>query len=288
MSHKSPSKTSSYDNAVYVSGIPLPIPTVALSDVAAGLLKYRLWTFLGWQDIKQRYRRSVLGPLWLTLSTGFMVAAMSILYGRLFKMPMEIYAPFLASGVIIWSFISSILNDACSTFMSVDSLVKQVRMPLTVHACRMVWKNIIILLHNVIILIPVWLIFDQPVSVINLLLALTAILLIAINGLWMGIVLGILCARFRDIQQIIASLVQIVFFITPVMWLPSILEGRGLALWLIVANPFYHFLEIVRAPLLGSPLPTLSWWVAIGATALVTMFGLFILGRFRNRLPYWL
>jgi ABC-type polysaccharide/polyol phosphate export permease len=217
-----------------------------------------------------------------------MVAMMSILYGRLFKLPQDVYIPFLASGMIIWALIASLLNEGCTSFMAADSLIKQVRMPLTLHVCRMVWRNVIVFLHNGVILVPVWIIFDRPIGLIEVLAALAALALIAVNGLWVGIVLGALCARFRDVGQIIANLVQVVFFVTPIMWLPSILEGRGIAWWLVEVNPFFHFIETVRAPLLGDPVPYVSWGVVCGVTLAGALLGMAMLGRFRDRIAYWL
>lgn len=274
--------------AIYIAGRPESIWSVALKDMVVGLADYRLWMFLGWQDIKSRYRRSMLGPFWLTISTGIMVGMMSILYGRLFRMPMEEYGPFLAAGTIVWTLISTLVIESCSSFIAVDSLIKQVRMPLTLHVCRMVWRNIVVFFHNIVILIPVWIIFGKFTSVEDLLLALIGLVVIAINAIWVGIVLGAICTRFRDIPPIVTSLVQVVFFVTPVMWMPTILQGKGVAWWLIVVNPFYHFIEIVRAPLLGSSASYSSWLVVGEVTMLGMLAGMYMLGRFRTRIPYWL
>lgn len=273
---------------IYVAGVPESVWTVAMRDVVTGVRNYRLWMFLGWQDIRQRYRRSVLGPFWLTLSTGIMVAMMGVLYGRLFKMPLGIYLPFLASGTIIWGLISALLTEGCQSFMAADSLIKQVRMPLSLHVCRMIWRNLIVFFHNAVILVPVWLLFHKAISLAGLAAMAAALAAIAINALWAGILLGALCARFRDIGPLVGNLIQIVYFVTPIMWLPSVLEGKGIAWWLVIVNPFYHFIEIVRAPLLGDRVPTNSWIVVGGITVLGLAAGIYMLGRFRNRIPYWL
>jgi ABC-type polysaccharide/polyol phosphate export permease len=273
---------------LYIAGIPSSVWSVAWTDISQGVANYRLWMFLAWQDIRTRYRRSLLGPFWLTLSTAIMVTMMSILYGRLFKLPLDVYAPYLASSTIIWSLMSSLMNEGCNAFMDADSLIKQVRMPLTLHVCRTVWRNFIVFAHNFVILVPVWLIFGTHLHLVGILAALAALLVIAANGLWIGLLLGALCARYRDIALIVTNLVQVVFFVTPVMWLPSVLEGKGIAQWLVVANPFYHFLEVVRAPLLGQPLPATSWAVVAAITALGLLLAGLMLGKFKGRIAYWL
>lgn len=275
-------------STIYIAGVQESVWKVAFRDVESGIRKYQLWTFLAWQDIRQRYRRSVLGPFWLTLSTGVMVFMMSILYGRLFNLPLDVYVPFLSAGTIVWTLIASLLNEGCSSFMAADSLIKQVRIPLILHVFRMVWRNCLIFFHNAVILIPVWLIFDKSFSIFALLEVLGALLAIAINGLWIGVLLGALCTRFRDISQIVTNLVQAVFFVTPVMWLPSILEGRGITRWLVTSNPFFHFIEIVRVPLLTNQVPWESWRVVISITLVGIILGMLFLGRFKNRIAYWL
>ncbi len=279
---------SSRSPDVYIAGIPRSAWSVAWTDIIQGVANYRLWMVLAWQDIRTRYRRSMLGPFWLTLSTGIMVTMMSILYGRLFKLPLDVYAPYLASSTIIWSLMAALMNEGCNAFMDADSLIKQVRMPLTLHVCRMVWRNLIVFTHNVVILIPVWLIFGTPLHFAGLLAALAALAVIAANGVWIGLLLGTLCARFRDIALIVGNLVQVVFFVTPVMWLPSVLEGRGIAQWLVVANPFYHFLQIARAPLLGQPIPFDSWGIVAAITAMGLLLAALMLGKFKGRIAYWL
>lgn len=244
--------------------------------------------FLGWQDIRQRYRRSVLGPIWITLSTGIMVAMMSLLYGRLFKQPLDIYAPFLASGTIIWGLISTLVNEGCNAFVTADSLIKQARMPLSIHVLRVVWRNLLIFFHNAVILVFVWLIFERHISVLNLVYLLFAFAIISINGFWVGLLLGSLCARFRDVSQIVVNVIQAVFFVTPIMWQPGILEGRGITWWLVTINPFFHFIEIARKPLLNQSVPLTSWLVVVSATIVGLFIGMFMIGKFRKRIPYWL
>jgi ABC-type polysaccharide/polyol phosphate export permease len=259
----------------------------AALDIVHGILAYKIWGLLGWQDICQRYRRSVIGPFWLTISTGILIGAMSLLYSRLFNMPMEIYAPFLASGIVIWALLRDLLNDSCAVFMEAESMIKQVRETLTLHVCRMVWRNTIIFFHNVVILVIVFMIFVREFQPEIFLLPI-ALLIIAINGIWAGLVLGVCCARFRDIAPIVASFVQVSFFLTPIMWHPDILKGSSGAFWLVEVNPFFHLLDIVRAPFLGKTASLESWVVAIVVTLLGMIAAFLVLKLYRHRVVYWL
>ena len=111
-----------------------------------------------------------------------------------------------------------------------------------------------------------------------------ALLVLLLNGLWIALFLGLLSARFRDVPLIVASVVQVLFFITPVIWKPEMLPGR--ALWLDL-NPFYHLVEIMRAPLLGQT-PALDNWLTV---ILITVVGwavaLFFYSAYRWRVAYW-
>ena len=273
---------------IYIAGVPAPPFLVGINDLLLGFKNYRLWTFLGWQDIRQRYRRSILGPFWITLSTGVTVLIMSLLYGRLFHMPMDVFAPFLSAGMIIWAFMLTLVNEGCSSFMAADGMIKQVRLPLSLHVMRVIWRNFIIFLHNIVILVPVWFVFGKTVSVFNLLVAILGLLLIAVNALWSGMLLGALCARYRDIPPIVGTFMQAAFFITPIMWLPSILQSRGIANWLVVFNPFYHLVQVIRAPLLGEAFPVASFASVTVISVVGMTVAIAFLGLYKKSIPYWL
>jgi len=273
-------------DAIYRVGFGQSRRSQAVQDIRSGLAAWDIWALLGWQDIKQRYRRSVLGPLWLTISTAIMIGVLSFLYGALFRLPVDVYAPFVGVGIVVWNFISMLLHEACNVFISVEAIVKQVRVPLTLHVCRMVWRNFVVFLHNALVVIPIYLVFGKGLHW-DLLLVAPALLAIALNGLWAGIALGILCTRFRDIPPIVVNLVQVVFFVTPIMWLPELLSARGLT-WVVSLNPMHHFVEIVRAPVLGTPVPMLSWAVVTAVTVVGWLIALALLERYRHRVPYWL
>lgn len=257
---------------------------LAVRDVISGLRLFPVWGMLGWHDIRQRYRRSVIGPFWLTISTAIMVMALSFLYSGLFRADMAEYVAYIAVGMIVWTFVSTVSNDACQVFISADGMIKQIRLPFTVHVCRMVWRNLIILAHNAIIIVVIylavgagwhWTLLTLPV----------AIAVYCINALAIGLVVGVFCTRFRDIVQIIANGIQLLFWVTPIMWKPELLAGRA---WIANFNPVYHYIELVRAPLVSTALPTQSWLVVVACTALTCSAAVITLTRFRHRIAYWL
>lgn len=256
---------------------------LALDDLKDGIGAIYVWPTLGWLEIKQRYRRSVLGPFWLTISTGFMLACMGPLYGKMFGQPVPSYFSYLAISFVVWILVSGLINDSCTAFIQAEGYIKQTKLPLTVHVMRAVWKNLLIFAHNLVIVVLV-LAFFQPGVDWNLLLVPLAVLAISVNGVWSGIVLGLICARFRDIPPIVSSLVQVAFFLTPIFWTPSML---GRHQWAADLNPLFHFMEIVRRPLMGQDLSPLSWGVVLAITFLGVVLMLAVFQRFRARIAYW-
>lgn len=260
----------------------------AWRDFYDGVKLVRIWGLLGWHDIRQRYRRSVIGPFWLTISTAIMVGALGFLYSGLFKQDISKYLPFLAVGLIVWGFISAVANDSTTVFIASEGMLKQIRMPLTVHVCRMVWRNFIILMHNAIIILVVMIWARTPITP-ELFYIPFALLLFCINGLNIGLFLGVFCTRFRDIAQLVASLIMLLFFMTPIMWSPSILSGRGIdRAWIAEFNPAYHFIELIRAPILAESVSVNSWAVVLSITVLTWLLAMWALIKFRHRVAYWL
>ncbi len=256
---------------------------LALDDLVGGLASIHVWPVLGWQDVKQRYRRSMLGPFWITISTGIMIAIMGPLYGKLFGQDFNSYFAFLTVGFVLWQLVAQSINDACTSFMAAESYIKQVRLPLSIHVLRVVWKNIIFFLHNMLVVVLVLVILDVPVNA-SLLLFPLGVLACAINAFLYGMLLGVISARFRDIPIIMMNVVQAAFFLTPIMWQPSMLGRHE---WSVNLNPLYHFIEIMRAPLLGASPNPLSWPLVGAITLAGCALAIATLSRYRARVPYW-
>src|SRR5437763_1876729 len=105
-------------------------------DMIAGFRAWRLWTMLGWNDIVQRYRRSALGPFWITLSMAIFIVLLGVIYSRIFKMDIAIYLPYIAMGIILWRFVSGTTNESCSAFVENGAIIKQISLPYTLYVLR--------------------------------------------------------------------------------------------------------------------------------------------------------
>jgi lipopolysaccharide transport system permease protein len=256
----------------------------AMADIAGGARLWRLAWTLGWLDIRLRYRGSMLGPFWLTISTGVMVGALGVLYSTLFKINVHDYLPFLALSQVLWGFLAALVSEACAAFTEAEGVIRSVRMPFFVFAIRTLIRNAIALAHNIVVIVVVFAIFAVwPHR--EALMALPGLAVWAVDALALTLLLGGFCARFRDIQPIVNSIMQIAFFMTPVIWKPDQLGPTRIAE--LAFNPFYDLLEIVRGPILGSPIATTTWIGALGYSAFLCAVSWAFFVRARGRVTFW-
>ena len=256
----------------------------ALADVVDGAVLWRLGLTLGWLDIKLRYRGSVLGPFWQTISTAVWIGSMGTLYSLLFKQDVRPYFRFLALSLVLWTAMSGLVGDACNTFLQSEGTIRSMRMPYFVHAVRVVVRTVIGLAHNIPVVLVVFAVFNTWPGA-GALWCLPGFALWTVDAVAVCIALGTLCARFRDIPPIVGSIMQIAFFITPIMWQPDMLNTHPLFLML---NPFNALLNVVRMPLLGKPLTPHAWDVALLYSGAFCVFTSLLFVRVRGRLAFWM
>ncbi|WP_291413066.1 ABC transporter permease [Actinophytocola sp.] len=280
----------------------------AFEDITQGLRQRELWGHLGWQDIKQRYRRSVIGPLWITLSMAITALGLGLLYSQLFHAQIQTFLPYITVGFIVWNFMNGCLTEGTDTFIRNEGLIKHLPAPLTVYALRTVWRLTLMFGHNLLVYVVVVAIFwsdlttpgytispggtAQPGISWTILLAIPAFALLAVNGGWVAILFGIISTRYRDIPPVVESLTQLLFFMTPIVWSTDILTANfgGEGGWRVLVaelNPLYHYIQLLRAPLIGN---TQSWhhWAVVGGFTVVGWSLAFLAMRnYRARISYW-
>ena len=256
-----------------------------LRDLWRGWRDYReLWLTVGLYDIRKRYRRSLLGPFWITVSVGTFILGLSFIYAPLVGGDMKSFLPFIAFGFIAWQFISQLLMDGCNVFIANGPIIQQLRAPLSIYIYQTVWRHLIILAHNFLIYVVVAVAYGLWPSW-QTLLVIPGILLVCINGLSFGMLFGTLCARFRDIPPIVTTITQMMFLLTPILWRPDQVPGRELVYQL---NPFFYLVQVIREPLEGVSPSLFIWSVTVGLTAVGFLVSLLFFSRFRNRIVYWL
>jgi lipopolysaccharide transport system permease protein len=262
----------------------------ALADLSAGLSRWRLAAALARLDIRNRYRGSVLGPFWMTASMAVMIAGIGLLYSTLFKMTLREYLPWLAVSLLVWTTINQVVTDACTAFTSSEGVIRQVPLPYTVHVLRFVMRNAIMAAHSLPLILVVFVVCafmpgETPVLPgAEAVLALPGLALLLVNACAIGMFLGMVCARFRDIPQIVINLMQLVFFLSPVLWKPSLLGDLQVFLPL---NPFFSLMETVRGPLVEGGAPPIVWAAALFYTAAACAIAFVFFVRFRGRIAFW-
>lgn len=246
----------------------------------------RVPLMLAWQDIRQAYRRSAVGPFWLTIGMAVQIVTMGLVFGLIFKTELTEYLPFLATSILFWGLISTSINDGCMTFISSEAMIKQLNLPHYQYVVRTVWRNLVSAGHNLVIL-PLVLVFFWRFPGWTLIGLIPGLVILVLNISWVVWILGMMSARFRDMPPIVASVLTIAFYVTPVMWYPKLIENNSLAHLLLGLNPMYHWLQIVRLPIMGQWPTWENWGLALLSAGIGWVVTLLAYKKYRNMIAYW-
>jgi len=255
-----------------------------LKDLELGIGRHYLWVYLGWRDIYRRYLRSFLGPFWLLINSLILVAVMGPLYSFLFKVPMVSYLVYMITGMLSWQFISQTFTEMPNVYITNAGYITDVNLPFSVYHFQMLWRNLIIYFNSLIIIIPATALFGHY-EWHSILMLPIGLFLILINAFFISFLIAAFGTRFRDITPITASVLQITFFVTPIFWKKDMVSKY---IDLINLNPFYHMLEVIRAPFLGYVAEPISF-IFLCTTAVIGFFlNLWAYSYLKNRVAYWL
>jgi ABC-type polysaccharide/polyol phosphate export permease len=255
-----------------------------LLDVRQSLGRWRLVHLLAHHELKQRYRRSYLGTIWVAIGMIVWVLTVTFVFNSIFNLPTRDFLPYVAVGMVVWNFFSSCVSDSGNALINNQEYIKSVPLPLSVFVFKAIWLNAAIAAQNLaIVLIVVALLRD--LSPYGVLMSGLGVGLVVLNVGWISLLAAIVCTRFRDMPALIANAMQILFYLTPVVWVSSLVPAgaRALLRW----NPLFHLLAVVRDPLLFGAMPWLSAAVAAGLAAAGWIFTLAVFGQCRRSLPYW-
>jgi ABC-type polysaccharide/polyol phosphate export permease len=262
------------------------LTTSGVADLLNGLRSYDLWGRLGFIEVKRRYRRTLFGPFWNSISLGAFIAVMGTVGLGLWNRDASEYLPFLAAGLMIWVMISAIITESCMVFIAGHHLFSRVRIDFSVLAYALVWRNLLTFLHNLLIYVVVILLFAPKLVTWATLLVIPGLLLVAVNALWVALLVGMTCLRFRDVHQLILTLLQVSLFITPILWPPELLKNAT-ALIFVDLNPLYCFVDVVRSPLIGKIPAAGSYYLALALTVLGWAAVTMLFSKFRKRIAFW-
>ena len=257
---------------------------MALRDLRNSFQRIGLAWSLATHDIGSRYRGSILGPFWITLSMGLMVLGIGFLYASLFQVELSMFLPYVALGIVFFAVMTGTISEGCETFVHAAGMLSQTSLPLFTFVWRTVFRNLISLAHHLVIVVIMvvyfsyWRKADVPLAALGLLLML-------LNISWLSMLAGIASARFRDIPQVVTSIMQFAIFMTPVFWLP---DRFGKHQAVLDFNPFYHLLHAVRGPLMGDPVKPHTYVVLVAMAAGGWLVTFLVFARTRRRIVHYL
>jgi len=252
--------------------------------MAIGVSRWRTSYKLAVQDIELRYRRSLLGPFWISAALVATVLALAFVFAEVFRTQFVTYVSFIGAGLLAWQLILALVNESCGAITEHTGFLQNIRLPMTVIAGRIMLRNAIVFAHNLVAMVLLLLMFGSTFSPTALMLFPGALMILCF-GYFMSMALGPICARFRDIPLVVQSGMQVIFFLTPIFWMPSSVSHRPM---FTAANPFYHMIELVRAPLLGTAPTELNWHVALWCCAIAAILAVASVALTRRKVNLWL
>ena len=258
---------------------------LALSDIRSGWALRNSWWALSRQSITVSYRRTTLGPLWITIQQIAFVVGISLLYSQLFKVKSSDLVPLVAIGITFWGFLTSCITGAANNFIGQSQSIKSSTLPISFYVFSSVTQQFLIFLHSAIVLVPLVFVIDTTPRIICLVTVPLAILCAVLNGFSLGLWLGPLSARYRDISASIPIIIQLAMFLSPIFWSPTLLGGRA---WIVDYNPIAWMIETFRSPILGGE-PRFDLWIRlIILTGINFALGVVVLHRVRDKITYWI
>jgi ABC-type polysaccharide/polyol phosphate export permease len=258
--------------------------TAAWQDIITAFERRNVWLTLGSRDVSVMYRKSVLGPLWVILSTAVLVFAVNLFYAKLFELQKSEFLPHVAGGFVVWMFFINLFITSTSVFANDGQIMRQVNIsPLIVHL-RLLWRQIVMLAYQFLILLVV-LALDVSLIRWELLYVVPGLILLILNAFWMSVVIAIMSARFRDMPPIVGAAMQFIFFLTPVLWFRTSL---GPEFWYVDYNPFLHLIDIVREPIAGKAVPAHSYLITAIMAAIGLVIAFITYAKNRTKIVFWI
>lgn len=253
-------------------------------DIFQGLKRLGLAFFFAWGDTKARYRRSVLGPFWMVLSTAVSVAGLGFLWSMLLKDDPIKLVPSLTIGLVVWQFISGCILEAPTVFSRNAHFIRNIKIPFFIFPMQLIMRQLINFGHNAVVVLVVILYFS-PTLHLEQLLIVPGLLIVIGNLSWIILLVAMLGSRFRDFEQIIGAIMPLMFFLSPVIYRPSQL---GIAQQIVWFNPFSYFIALIRDPISGSIPPLFVYQVSIAALLIGTVFTVYQFGKQRKNISFWI
>ena len=257
---------------------------LALREHTQAFHQRRTWQLMAEQEIRMRYRRSKIGPFWISIALGMQILGIGLLFSQIFDQPLDDFIVFVAAGLLMWSMINGLIVEGCTALNENEGHLRALPIPVSIFAARNAYRQLIIFGHNIIIVAVLMFAFGLQLKVALITVPFAVLVVLAVGYFW-TVFIAPWCLRFRDITQVITSIMSVAFFLTPIFWQP----GQGRVSNIVVQlNPFFHLVELVRAPVLGQVATLTNWTVSLGMIVFLALLSFISLRFSRGRIYLWL
>lgn len=257
---------------------------VAVRDWVRAFHLWRLWTALGAEDLSDRYRRTFFGVTWVVTSFAAFVFVKVLVFGQMSPASFGEFAMFVTVGFGLWSYISLMVLDCCSAYVTSHNWLMGTSIPYPVFFLQAIYRNWLVFALTLLVMFGV-LIWKQTHWTPVMFAAIPGLLSYMIAPMWFAAIMAPLCLRYRDVYHFMQTVMRLLFFITPILWMPGTTAGLAK---LAKYNPVTHFIEIVRMPLVYNTVPWDSWAVVIVVNVLGLAIGAYMYASTRNKVAFWL
>ncbi|NNE57205.1 MAG: ABC transporter permease [Hellea sp.] len=257
---------------------------MGLTSFFSGFANRPLWWRLAWADMNQIYRRSLIGIFWISISFVMFIGVKIYIFGSFLGDELRMYSLWVTIGYAVWTFITHSITDGCTVFVSSRSWILGTNLSLGTFVAQNVMRHLIgffmVIIISVILLI--YLRYEQGWITLTII---PGFFFLILNSIWVHIVLGILCARFRDLLHLVRAIMHVMFFLTPILYLPKQLGPKAV---IMNYNPFTHYLAIIREPIVNGRISELAWQVVIAITIAGWLLAIYLIKtRYRN-IAFWI
>ncbi len=242
--------------------------------------------YLAWLQFLIKFRRTAIGPLWLLISPALFIFILGALFSKVSNIDPVLFIPHLTIGYIYWTLLNGFVTGSTTIFQRSRAQILQSGISISELVTINTATVVLQFMHQIILIVVVMIYYQSGLSVYSF-TSIAGLVLLIVNGYWLGMVFGIIGARYRDLAEITQAVMRIAFLATPIIWMPGDTGRGGVVGIYLNLNPFYHFLEIFRAPLLGQSISSLSWVVVIAITVVGFAISHLFYKRYHKQLPLW-
>lgn len=258
----------------------------AYDDVTDGLGLWSMWIPLTFAEIFGQFRRFALGVAWIPLGMVLVAYVLGLVYSQMLGRDYWDYSLYLLAGFTFWQFIQTSVLNGFGLFSKQANMINNVSLPFSYYIFKFVFESFV----NLMIVLPFVFVvaaFNGKLVSFEVLMIFPAIIVYILTGIGVAFFMSILSVRVRDLESPLSSFMRVMFLVTPIIWQVDQMQG-SMRMLIATYNPFYHILEIARAPMLGEMATATNWYVSLGVMGAFILLSIFMFSRARHRIHYWL